>query len=175
LTAGVVAIVVLLAGAWPAGAQGTPKMKKYAPGGMNVSLDLPEKDWNVVSGGLESLLIVVQKRFEAAVVVERATLQVELAPESITEVFLVSETEHLREMDPSAADIKADLQELGPHRVAAFLFVRNGALGRERVLQYSMPAGKHLYRIVAVARADVFDRHLPVLQAIAASVVPSGS
>lgn len=174
----VVAVVlvsaVCLASAWPAAAQSLPRMKKFAPGGMGFSIDLPEKDWNVVPGGVESLVVLAQRRFEAAVVIERATLQVELAPEDIGEVFLGVETDHIREMIPSASDIKADLQELGTSRVAAFLYVRSGALGREKVLQYSMPAGKHLYRVVAVARADVFDRHLAVMQAIAASLTPAG-
>jgi hypothetical protein len=169
---GGVVLALLLACAAPGFAQALPKMKKFAPGGLSFSIDIPEKDWNLVPGGDASLVIVVQRRFEAVVVVERTPLQVELAPEDIGEVFLSLEAEQIREFTPSATDIKADLQEVGTRRVAAFVFTRSGVLGREKVLQYSMPAGKVLYRIVAVARADAFDKSLPLLQAIATSVAP---
>lgn len=155
-----------------ADAQGVPRLRKLTVAGQGFAIDVPERDWSLLPGGNTSLLSIVQKRFEAALVVERTPLQVELAPEDIGEVFLSIEADRIREIAPSAADIKADLQELGGRRVAAFVYRRNGVLGAERVLQYSMPIGNVLYRIVAVARADRFDTHLAALQAVAASLSP---
>jgi hypothetical protein len=153
-------------------AQGTPRMKKLTVAGQSFAIDYPERDWSLVQGGNVALVTIVQRRFEAALIVERTPLQVELGEDDIGEVFLSVEADHIRETTPSATDMKADLQELGDRRVAAFVYRRNGVSGPERVLQYSMPAGKVLYRVVAVARPDVFDRHLPVLQAMAASLAP---
>jgi hypothetical protein len=165
-----VALVVL--GCAAVMAQSTPRMRKLTVAGQAFAIDYPDKDWSLVPSGNTLLVTVVQRRFEAALHVERTPLQVELSDEDIGDVFLSVEADHIRETTPSATDLKADLQELGERRVAAFVYRRNGVLGPERVLQYSMPAGKNLYRIIAVARPESFDRHLPALQAMAISVTP---
>lgn len=154
----------------PAHAQNVPRMRTLTVASQSFSVDYPERDWTLVPGGNVALVAIMQRRGEATLVLERTPLQVELSAEEIGEVFLSVETEHIREASPSATDIKADLQELAGRRVAAFFYRRNGATGPERVLQYSMPVGKALYRIIAIARPDAFDRHLPALQAMAASV-----
>jgi hypothetical protein len=153
-------------------AQSAPKMRKLTVPGQGFAIDYPERDWTLVASGNTLVFTVVQRRFEAALHVERTPLQVELSPEDIGDVFLSVEADHIRETTPSATDLKADLQDLGERRVAAFVYRRNGVTGPEQVLQYSMPAGKHLYRIIAVARPDRFDRHLPALQAMAVSLAP---
>lgn len=164
------ACIVLAAGA--AHAQNVPRMRKLTVASQSFSIDYPEKDWSLVPGGNAMLVAIAQRRFEAVLLVERSTLQVALSDEEIGDVFLSVEAEHIRESSPSATDIKADLQQLGDRRVAAFVYRRNGVLGPERVLQYSMPAGTSLYRIIAVAKPESFDRHLPALQAMAASLAP---
>lgn len=165
LVIGVAAEAVLVA-------QSVPRMRKLTVASQAFSIDYPEKDWSLVPGGSVTLVAVAQKRFEAVLLVERTSLQVALGDEDIGDVFLAVEAEHIRETTPSATDIKADLQQLGDRRVAAFVYRRNGVLGPERVLQYSMPAGTALYRIVAVAKPEAFDRHLPTMQAMAASLAP---
>lgn len=170
-----VALTVLLGGLVADGvvvAQNVPRMRKLTVASQSFSIDYPEKDWSLVPGGSVTLVAVAQKRFEAVLLVERTSLQVALEDEEIGDVFLAVEADHIRESTPSATDIKADLQQLGDRRVAAFVYRRNGVLGPERVLQYSMPAGTSLYRIVAVAKPEAFDRHLPTLQAMAASLAP---
>ena len=57
----------------------------------------------------------------AVLLVERTSLQVALGDEDIGDVFLAVEADHIRESTPSATDIKAELQELGDRRVAAFV------------------------------------------------------
>ncbi len=153
-------------------AQNVPRMRKLTVASQSFSIDYPEKDWSLVPGGSTTLLAVAQRRFEAVLVVERTTLQVALSDDEIGEVFLAVEADHIRESVPSATDIKAEIQQLGDRRVAAFFYRRNGVLGPERVLQYSMPAGTALYRIVAVGKPESFDRHLPTMQAMAASLAP---
>ncbi len=159
-------------GAAAAHAQGVPRLRKLTVASQSFSIDYPEKDWTAVSGGNAMLVAVVQKKFEAVLIVERTPLQVALTNEDVGDVFLSIEADHIREATPSAADMKADLQELGDRKVAAFVYRRTGATGPERVLQYSIPAGTSLYRVIAVARPEFFDRHLPVLQAMAVSVAP---
>lgn len=170
-TAAAVAVAVVLAGAL-AVAQGVPRMRKLTVAGQAFAMDYPERDWSLVPAGNTLVVTVVQRRFEAALHVERTQLQVELSDEEVGEIFLSVEADHIRQSVPSATDMKAELQELGSRKVAAFVYRRNGVLGPERVLQYSMPAGSTLFRIVGVAKPEVFDRHLPALQAMAASVSP---
>src|SRR5688572_31659088 len=105
------------------------------------SVEFP-RDWNwmTVSPSGESLAVFVHPRKEAAVVVERARLNVNLGKDEITEVFAEIEAAKLKESQPRASDVVAKIVTEQGKRLILIDYFRPGLGGiRERVRQYSFP------------------------------------
>ena len=62
-------------------------------------LDLPEKDWRVVPGGVNTLATLVNKDGTASVVIEQETLQIALGPEEIDDNFVQLEVAAIQERE----------------------------------------------------------------------------
>jgi len=120
------------------------------------SMEYPSKDWLVVPSGGAAAVILAQKKGDAAVVVERAPLRQELAPEEITDLFAQLETDVVRERQPKAADFQSRVIDAPGRRLVVLQYVRPGVAGPERVRQYSIPVGKQLYRLTFAAPVGQF-------------------
>jgi uncharacterized protein YndB with AHSA1/START domain len=97
------------------------------------------------------------------------TLRLELAPSEIDEEFAKLELEPVTTRQPGATNTGLKLVEMGANRVIVIEYSRKGLMGPETVRQYSVPLGKHLYRIVCSAPTASFGKHEPVFTAIVES------
>jgi hypothetical protein len=149
-----------------------------------IHFEYPKKDWEIVPrpntavipGATAPIVSVVQRKREAAVVIEQTRLHQPLALDDITDLFSQLEADSVRERQPQATDVKAKLVDVGGgRRLAILTYGRPGVGGPERVRQYSIPAGADLFRLTCVATAAQFARYEAVFAHVAASfAVASG-
>jgi hypothetical protein len=127
------------------------------------SLEYPNKDWRVVPGGGSGALVILARADgEATVVVEASTLVEALAPSEIQAMAEI-EVDNLKARVPIAKDAKYELVDtkLGPGAMIPYANV--GAQGPERVVQYSIPVDKNLFRLIRTARVAAAAKHDAVL------------
>jgi hypothetical protein len=134
-----------------------------------VQVDLPRKDWVVLPSSGSMVIILVSKKHDAVVLVERSALAQALAPSDITDLFAQIEADAIKERQPKAADFQSKVLDAGDRRLVAVQYSRPGSLGSERVRQYSVPVGKQLYRLTCISSAAQFAAYDPVFAHIAAS------
>ena len=187
--------LLVLAGLIPfesAGAQDTPdawygrqaKPKnidrpRVIPGAF--SIELP-KDWQFVPGHAGTVFSIVEKTRQsqggALITLEYLRLQAPLDPELIAGAGEREMKEVLAwELSGKQFTSQVKKGETGP--LIVIQYNRPGLSGGEdHVVQYSMPVGTTLYRLVCVAPAAALDKYRPVFAHVAASftpVKPSGS
>ncbi len=142
-----------------------------------IRFEYPKRDWEIVPragaamipGATSPIVSLVQRKREAAVVVEQTKLHQPLALDDITDLLSQLEMDSLRERQPQASDVKAKLVEAGGRRFVILTYARQGVGGPERVRQYSFAAGADLFRLTCVAAASQFARYEPVFAHVAAS------
>jgi hypothetical protein len=134
-------------------------------------IDMPEKDWRLLPGGLDTLGIIVHKDQAAGIVIEHELLQIALAPEEINATFVEFELATIRERETTGSGFSSRIDPAGRRR-AVIDFQRHGRDGAEQVRVFVIVEGKHLYRLVCVAPASQFARYAPVLQVVCGSFTP---
>jgi hypothetical protein len=137
--------------------------------------EYPAKDWDIVSGGATSLVAVTQKKHEATIVVEYQPMQIELAPSEIDENFAKLEVEPISGRQSGVSQLSSKIQDVNGHRAIVIEYSRTGAMGPEHVRQYSLPIGKHLYRVIGSAPTGNFEKYAPTFDVAAQSFVVAGA
>lgn len=137
--------------------------------GNRIRFEFPKKDWLLVPGGTVSIVSVIQKSGQAAVVVEHTKLNAALAPDDITDLFAQLEADQIKQQQPDAADVQSKLVAVGNRRLVIVGYTRRGVAGAERVRVYSMPVGSDLYRITCSAATQQFARYEQVFAHVAAT------
>ena len=138
------------------------------PGGRFV-IEYPVKDWRVVPSGGSVLASFGQKNADAAVIIDYTKLKIALTAQEIDEVVVRLEVAVVKERNPAVTDVKSTIvaTPAGPRIVLEY--VRTGAGGAENVVQYSIPAGDDLYRVICTARAAQRQKYQATLSYIAES------
>jgi hypothetical protein len=147
-----------------------------------VRLEYPKRDWqivpgytaSVVPGATSPIVSLMQRKREAAIVVEQTKLHQPLALDDITDLLGQLEADSIKERQPLASDIHSKLVEAGGRRFVIVNYGRQGVTGAERIRQYSIPAGGDLFRLTCVAAASQFARYEPVFAHVAASFTVIG-
>lgn len=132
---------------------------------------VPEKDWRLLSGGLNTLGSIVHKDGAAAIFIEHELLQIALAPEEIDATFVEFELATIKERETTGTGFTARVDPAGRRR-AVVDFQRGGRDGAEQVRVFVVVQGKHLYRLVCVAPVSQFARQAQVFQAVCDSFTP---
>ncbi len=122
---------------------------------LGFQLQWPKKDWMMLPSAGSLALVLASKKGDAMVVVETTELRQALEPSDITDLFAQLESDAVKEKQ-KAIDVQARVIEAPSQRLVAVQYQRNGVLGVERVRQYSVPAGKTLYRLTCIASAAQF-------------------
>jgi len=161
-----------------------PKLEVQQFDNRQIHFEYPKKDWEIVPrpttavipGATAPIVSVVQRKREAAVVVEQTKLHQPLALDDITDLLSQLEADSIRERQPQATDVRAKLVDVGGgRRLVIVTYGRQGVGGAERVRQYSIPAGADLFRLTCVATVGQFARYEAVFAHVAASfAVASG-
>ncbi len=139
------------------------------------SIDLPEKDWRLLPGGLQLLGCVVHKDGAAVLVIEHELLQIALTSDEIDGNFAELELGELKEREPAGSAFTSQIAQVGRRRMVTVDFERRGSSGAEHVRVYVALQGRHLYRLVCVAPSPQFARYAPVFQAMCGSFTTLGT
>ncbi len=131
--------------------------------------EYPSKDWDVAAGGAASLVTLSQKKREATVVIEYQPLQIELAPNEIDDNFAKLEADPIIARQSDVSGMTTRILDISGHRAIVIEYSRRGVTGSEHVLQYSLPIGKQLYRVIGSAPNAMFDRYAPTFEVVASS------
>jgi hypothetical protein len=159
-----------------------PKLEVQQFDNRQIRFEYPKKGWEIVQrpttavipGATAPIVSVVQRKREAAVVVEQTKLHQPLALDDITDLFSQLETDSIRERQPQATDVRARLVDVGGgRRLVIMTYGRPGLGGGQRVRQYSIPAGADLFRLTCIAPASQFARYEGVFAHVAASFAVS--
>ena len=146
--------------------------------GRRFSIEFPRTwKWTLVSASGEPIAVFVHPRSEAAVVVERFRMKLQLSPDEITETFTKAESDYIHENQPEATIKSAALTMAFGRKVILIEYERPGidrAAQGERVRHYSFPVGQDLYRVTCMANNSQYARHLATLDAIVESLKPAG-
>lgn len=146
-----------------------PEFVTLSDRALGVVIEYPKKDWQIIPGGLTTVVTFRQKKGESAVIVERTKMMQPLKPEEITEVFGQIEAEVIKERLPQASGFATQMLGAAERRVIGIQYQRSGPTGPEVVRQYSFPLGQTLYRISCVIRPDKIREYVPVCAHMAAS------
>lgn len=134
-------------------------------------IGVPEKDWRLVSAGLNTLGSIVHKDGAAAIVIEHELLQIALAPEEVNATFVEFELATIKEREATGSGFTARVDPAARRR-AIVEFQRKAPDGAEQLKVFVVVQGKHLYRLVCVAPASQFVRYAQVFQTVCDSFTP---
>lgn len=166
-------VLVLLAGVSSIDAQPAARTFPWKPREVKarrvaigpLSLELPEKDWQRLPGAGTVVATIAAKSGQGAVVIERSRLAQPLTSEDTTELLAELEADQVREREPGAVALRGDLDEIPSFgRVVRVRYARKGPGGDEQVIQYSMPAGWDLYRVIYSANVKEFEKLGPAFE-----------
>jgi hypothetical protein len=132
-----------------------------APDG-RFALEYPNRDWQMLPGGGSVVATLAQRNGEASVVVDYTKMNQALAPSDINDLFAELEGEDLATRQPEAKGATPSVVNVGGRRVVVIQYSRAGLRGKEQVVQYTVPAGQDLYRLICSAQAPLFAKYEPV-------------
>ena len=138
-----------------------------------VRVAVPRKDWMVLPTGRSVLFVMAARKGDAVVMVERTPLSLPLEPDDVTEVLAQIQIDTIKSRETRASDFEPRVIDAGERRLVAVQYKRPGALGAERVRQYSLPIGKWLYHITCAASGNQFVSYEPLFAHIAGSFAAS--
>lgn len=179
------AIVVLAFGALPIGqlqwlkGNKTLEFVPFQAPSQRFTVEYPKRDWDV-SGGGNGDVTFAQKKSEALVTIQHDTLDVELTPSDITERTAEHLIDRIKGQLPKANEFRSVIRDDNGRRLVVIDYMRPAVRGGvERARQYSIIAGKDLYRIVCSSAPALFEKYDPVFKHIAETFklapAPTGS
>ena len=154
------------------GLKSDPKfIELKGPGGM-FSLEYPEKDWQVVPGGGSVVLTLAQKGNQAFIVIDHSRSDITLSPDEVGAVFLDSERARVANRQSGSNVTAATMTTTPAGPVAMLHYTRPGLKAQESVVQYSVPFGQDLFRLICSAQTAQFAKFEPVFVHVAGSFLP---
>lgn len=141
------------------------------------TIELP-KDWQLAPGYGPILLSAVEKtrgnQPAASIVIEHRSLAVPLTAQDVDEGLAGLEAHDAKVRDPAAQDFKQEVKEVNGVRFVFLTYSRRGLSGMDTVIQYSVPSGNVMYRLVCIApTAQLAQRYQAIFAHVAASFKPT--
>jgi hypothetical protein len=130
--------------------------------------EYPTKDWRVLPSAGSSLAIVARNDGEATLTIDYLRLTAPLGPDEIGTMAEV-EIQDLMEKHPNAKDFKTEIIDIKAGRGAMIRYSGVGVKGPEQVMQYSVPVGQDLFRVIAI----VPEQLVPKYEAVVAHMIGS--
>lgn len=165
------AMPVVLAAA-PAWAQSGARIKARPVSTTRFRVDLPDKDWRVVPGGVNTLATLTHREEPVAIVVEYEQLRIALTADEVDATFAELEASAIKEREPNATGLASTIVQAGRRKMVVVTYQRRGTAGPEQVRVVVLVQGQNLYRLVCSAPAKEFPRYAPVFQLVAESFTP---
>jgi hypothetical protein len=134
---------------------------------------LPDKDWRLLPGGINTVACVSHKDDDAAIVIERELLEIPLTADDIDSHFVDLEVGALTEGESAGSGFRGQVAQVEGRRMVVVDYQRVGAAAGEQVRVYVLVLGRHLYRLACVAPVRTFATHAPVFQLVCGSFSPT--
>jgi hypothetical protein len=140
------------------------------------TIQLP-RDWQFLPGYSGVLFTAFERpkgdRSFAAIVLEQMPLNAAVTPKDITAGFAKVEADATRDRQIGAEGFEHELKGTPDRRHIFIQYSKPGWKGADRIVQYSIPVGAVMYRLICVAPAAQLDRYQPIFAHAAASFNPS--
>jgi hypothetical protein len=156
----------------PALAQSGARVKTRPASTTRFRVDLPERDWRLVPGGVNTLGTLTHKDEPVAVVIEYEQLQIALNADEIDTTFAELEAGTIKDHEPNASGLAGSITQVGRRKMAMVNYQRRGVAGPEQVRVLVLVQGRNLYRLVCSAPVSMFVRYAPLFQQLAESFTP---
>ena len=127
--------------------------------------EYPMKDWSPQSSVGGTLAIVARNDREATVAIDYSRMALTRPPSSDTDYETLGEFEiqDLKERHPQTKDFTSEIVDTKGGRGVLIRYANVGTKGPERVMQYSIPVGLDLYRVIAIVPEVLLSKHEAVL------------
>jgi hypothetical protein len=137
-----------------------------------VSIEFP-RTWQIVPGYGEILVAVAEKTRNnqpaAAIVLEQSQLQAAINPNDITDELAQAEVGVMRARLPGVKTFEHQLKQADGFRFIFIQYSKPGMSGTDRVVQYSIPAGTVMYRLICIAPEAQLTKYQSLFAHVAAS------
>jgi hypothetical protein len=142
------------------------------------TIDLP-KDWIIVPGHDGVLFTAAERpknnQSAAAIVLEQMQLQGSVGPKDVTATLAEAELSAMRDRQPNGQNFAQQVKDTGGRRFIFIQYSKPGWSGPESVVQYSIPAGAVIYRIICIAPTAQLPTYQPRFAHVAASFKAPGA
>lgn len=138
--------------------------------GGHSQVDVPQRDWQLASEFGNTVAVLVAKKGEATVLVQRVPLKVPISDADMTDVFETLQVEEVTKGQAGVATVSHVTKTADGRRYLAVSFRRTGVAGPEQVIVYVFNGGTSLYRLVCLAQASQAAKYAPVFGHMAASL-----
>jgi len=158
--------------------RGVTEYQPYQNAIHKLTIDYPKKDWQIVSGTGTVVVTFAQRRSEAAVVLEYENLDQALEAKDITKLVADLEMERILGQTPGSANFKNAISGDKDRPVVVVDFTKPSVTsGVDQARQYSMVAGKRMYRITCSSSPTLFAKYTPIFEHMVASfkTIPVGT
>ncbi len=140
------------------------------------SIQIP-KDWQIVPGHGHLLFTLVEKTRNslpiAAIAVEQMPLGASLDPKDLSGTNAQFEVDFMRERQPGGENFEQQIKDADGRRFIFIQYTKPGLGGQDRVVQYSVPAGSVMYRLLCIAPVAQLAKYQTVFAHVAASFKPT--
>jgi hypothetical protein len=137
-------------------------------------IDFP-KNWQVAPGVRDVLVSAVERtkgiQQGASIVLHHERLDARLTPNEIDDTLAGFEAEETARRDPAGRDFKHEVKDVGGRRFVFVTYTRPGLSGPDAVVQYTIPNGDTMFRLICIAPASALPRYQAAFAHVAASFV----
>jgi hypothetical protein len=126
--------------------------------------EYPTKDWRELSSATANLAMLARNDgATVAIDFSRMALARPLTSDIAYGTLADVEIDSLKERHPQAKEFKSEIIETRGGRGALIRYATVGTKGPERIMQYSIPVGLDLYRVIAIVPEMLLAKHEAVL------------
>jgi hypothetical protein len=154
-----------------------PKFKPFVSPIGNFQVDYPDsRDWTVLSGVGEAVLMIVENKTGSAfATVERVQLRGGAFTPQEMPAAADREAATVKQRNPAAAGLRHQVMSADNRQVIVVQYARTGVRGPEQMVHYAIPIGETLYRVTCSIVEKEYARYAPICGHIAASVLPAAT
>lgn len=138
--------------------------------GGHSQVDVPQRDWQLGSAFGNTAAVLISKKGDATVIVQRVPLEVPISETDMTEVFESLQVDEMTKGQAGIGALSHALKTADGRRYLAVSFTRTGLAGPEQVLVYVFNGGGSLYRLVCVTQPGQRAKYAPVFGHMAATL-----
>jgi hypothetical protein len=145
--------------------------------GGHSQVDVPQRDWQLGSAFGNTAAVLISKKGDATVIIQRVPLEVPISEADMTELFEGLQVDEITKGQAGLGALSHAMKAADGRRYLTVSFTRTGAAGPEQVLVYVFNGGSSLYRLVCITLPDGRAKYAPVFGHMAATlkVAPAGA